>query len=112
MRWEALQKLCCAPPSDVLSCETWNSLRTSLSAVLDDRDPDLSVSVLSGELFGLLVVLSVPTRPDPQGEQGFPGSFHMTLPSTVYHVFHIFHVQSINQSIYCLKCSLTIEMVT
>ncbi|CAL8316051.1 unnamed protein product [Lota lota] len=46
VRWEALQKLCCAPPSDVLSCETWNSLRTSLSAVLDDRDPDLSDKVL------------------------------------------------------------------
>ncbi|KAK0148832.1 Protein broad-minded [Merluccius polli] len=46
VRWEALQKVCCAPPSDVLSCESWSSLRTSLSAVLDDPDPDLSDKVL------------------------------------------------------------------
>ncbi|KAG7282571.1 hypothetical protein CRUP_018690 [Coryphaenoides rupestris] len=46
VRWEALQKLCCAPPADVLSCESWSSLRTSLSAVLDDPDPDLSDKVL------------------------------------------------------------------
>nr|XP_033504941.1 protein broad-minded isoform X2 [Epinephelus lanceolatus] len=44
VRWEALQALCCAPPSDVLSCESWSSLRRNLSAAL--TDPDLSDNVL------------------------------------------------------------------
>uniref|UniRef100_A0A3Q1J5H0 Protein broad-minded n=1 Tax=Anabas testudineus TaxID=64144 RepID=A0A3Q1J5H0_ANATE len=44
VRWEALQALCCAPPSDVLSCESWSSLRTNLCAAL--TDPDLSDNVL------------------------------------------------------------------
>lgn len=42
VRWEALQALCSAPPSDVLSCENWSSLQKHLSAAL--ADPDLSVS--------------------------------------------------------------------
>ncbi|XP_044024857.1 protein broad-minded isoform X2 [Siniperca chuatsi] len=44
VRWEALQALCCAPPSDVLSCESWSSLRRNLCAAL--TDPDLSDNVL------------------------------------------------------------------
>ncbi|XP_034555968.1 protein broad-minded isoform X2 [Notolabrus celidotus] len=44
VRWEALQDLCCAPPSDVLSCESWSSLRRNLCAALSD--PDLSGNVL------------------------------------------------------------------
>ncbi|XP_031717290.1 protein broad-minded isoform X3 [Anarrhichthys ocellatus] len=44
VRWEALQALCCANPSDVLSCESWSSLRRNLSAAL--TDPDLSDTVL------------------------------------------------------------------
>uniref|UniRef100_A0AAR2JZZ3 Protein broad-minded n=1 Tax=Pygocentrus nattereri TaxID=42514 RepID=A0AAR2JZZ3_PYGNA len=46
VRWEALQSLCCAPPSDVLSCESWTGLRRNLSAALADPDPDLSDKVL------------------------------------------------------------------
>ncbi|XP_035280107.1 protein broad-minded isoform X1 [Anguilla anguilla] len=46
VRWEALQSLCCAPPSDVLSCESWSSLRRNLSAALADPDPSLSDKVL------------------------------------------------------------------
>ncbi|KAM4632881.1 protein broad-minded [Polymixia lowei] len=46
VRWEALQALCCAPPSDVLSCESWSSLRRNLSVALSDPDPDLSDKVL------------------------------------------------------------------
>ncbi|XP_030577927.1 protein broad-minded isoform X2 [Archocentrus centrarchus] len=46
VRWEALQALCCAPPSDVLSCESWSSLRRNLSAALTEPDPDLSDNVL------------------------------------------------------------------
>uniref|UniRef100_A0A8C9TLN5 Protein broad-minded n=1 Tax=Scleropages formosus TaxID=113540 RepID=A0A8C9TLN5_SCLFO len=41
VRWEALQLLCCAPPSDVLSSESWYSLCRSLSAALADPDPEL-----------------------------------------------------------------------
>ncbi|CAJ1077981.1 protein broad-minded isoform X2 [Xyrichtys novacula] len=44
VRWEALRALCCAPPSDVLSCESWSSLRRNLCAALSD--PDLSDNVL------------------------------------------------------------------
>uniref|UniRef100_A0A665V1G2 Protein broad-minded n=1 Tax=Echeneis naucrates TaxID=173247 RepID=A0A665V1G2_ECHNA len=46
VRWEALQALCCAPPSDVLSCESWSSLRRKLCAALTEPDPDLSDNVL------------------------------------------------------------------
>ncbi|XP_070782053.1 protein broad-minded [Enoplosus armatus] len=44
VRYEALQALCCAPPSDVLSCESWSSLRRNLCAAL--ADADLSDNVL------------------------------------------------------------------
>lgn len=44
VRWEALQALCCAPPSDVLSCESGSSLHKQLAAALADPDPHLSVS--------------------------------------------------------------------
>ncbi|CAG12960.1 unnamed protein product [Tetraodon nigroviridis] len=44
VRWEALQVLCSAPPSDVLSCENWSGLQKHLSAAL--ADPDLSDTVL------------------------------------------------------------------
>ncbi|XP_054474046.1 protein broad-minded [Anoplopoma fimbria] len=44
VRWEALQALCCANPSDVLSCESWSSLCRNLCAAL--TDPDLSDNVL------------------------------------------------------------------
>ncbi|XP_048841118.1 protein broad-minded [Brienomyrus brachyistius] len=46
VRREALQVLCAAPPSDVLACESWSSLRRSLSAALADPDPELSEKVL------------------------------------------------------------------
>ncbi|XP_039980895.1 protein broad-minded isoform X2 [Xiphias gladius] len=46
VRWEALQALCCAPQSDVLSCESWSSLRRKLCAALAEPDPDLSNNVL------------------------------------------------------------------
>ncbi|KAM6964920.1 protein broad-minded [Aplochiton taeniatus] len=46
VRWEALQALCFAPPSDVLSCESWSGLRRNLSVALADPDPDLSDKVL------------------------------------------------------------------
>uniref|UniRef100_A0A8C2BS53 Protein broad-minded n=1 Tax=Cyprinus carpio TaxID=7962 RepID=A0A8C2BS53_CYPCA len=46
VRMEALQSLCYAPPSDVLSCESWTGLRRNLSAVLTDPDPELSDKVL------------------------------------------------------------------
>ncbi|XP_058470167.1 protein broad-minded [Solea solea] len=46
VRWQALQALCCAPPSDVLSCESWSSLRRKLCAALTEPDPDLSDNVL------------------------------------------------------------------
>ncbi|KAM6915461.1 protein broad-minded [Xenentodon cancila] len=44
VRWEALQALCCAPPSDVLSCESWSTLHRYLCAALSD--PDLNGNVL------------------------------------------------------------------
>ncbi|KAM3602933.1 uncharacterized protein V6R79_013540 [Siganus canaliculatus] len=44
VRREALQALCCAPPSDVLSCESWSSLHRNLCAAL--TDPELSDHVL------------------------------------------------------------------
>ncbi|XP_076021448.1 protein broad-minded [Genypterus blacodes] len=46
VRWEALQALCCAPPSDVLSCESWSSLRRNLCATLSEADPNLSDNAL------------------------------------------------------------------
>ncbi|KAG7508076.1 hypothetical protein JOB18_002477 [Solea senegalensis] len=46
VRRQALQALCCAPPSDVLSCESWSSLRRKLCAALTEPDPDLSDNVL------------------------------------------------------------------
>ena len=49
VRWQALQALCAAPPSDVLSCESWSSLRRNLCAAL--TDPDLSVSPKNHSLF-------------------------------------------------------------
>uniref|UniRef100_A0A3P9PVV4 Protein broad-minded n=1 Tax=Poecilia reticulata TaxID=8081 RepID=A0A3P9PVV4_POERE len=44
VRCEALQALCCAPPSDVLSCESWSTLRRNLCSAL--AEPDLSENVL------------------------------------------------------------------
>ncbi|XP_013888840.1 protein broad-minded isoform X2 [Austrofundulus limnaeus] len=44
VRCEALHALCCAPPSDVLSCESWCVLRKNLCAAL--TEPDLSESVM------------------------------------------------------------------
>ncbi|XP_014851708.1 PREDICTED: protein broad-minded isoform X2 [Poecilia mexicana] len=44
VRREALQALCCAPPSDVLSCESWSTLRRNLCSAL--TEPDLSENVL------------------------------------------------------------------
>ncbi|XP_047184716.1 protein broad-minded isoform X3 [Scophthalmus maximus] len=46
VRWQALQALCCAPPSDVLSCESWSGLRRKLCAALTEPDPDLADNVL------------------------------------------------------------------
>ncbi|XP_048387380.2 protein broad-minded isoform X2 [Stegostoma tigrinum] len=42
IRREALQSLCCAPPSDVLNCECWITLRKHLATALSDPDPILS----------------------------------------------------------------------
>ncbi|XP_043540238.1 protein broad-minded isoform X2 [Chiloscyllium plagiosum] len=42
IRREALQSLCCAPPSDVLNCECWITLRKHLVTALSDPDPILS----------------------------------------------------------------------
>uniref|UniRef100_A0A3Q3B1D3 Protein broad-minded n=1 Tax=Kryptolebias marmoratus TaxID=37003 RepID=A0A3Q3B1D3_KRYMA len=44
VRCEALRALCCAPPSDVLSCESWSVLRKNLCVALSD--PDLSENVM------------------------------------------------------------------
>ncbi|XP_015227210.1 PREDICTED: protein broad-minded [Cyprinodon variegatus] len=44
VRREALQALCGAPLSDVLSCESWNTLQANLCAAL--TEPDLSENVL------------------------------------------------------------------
>ncbi|CAN9507510.1 unnamed protein product [Ophioblennius macclurei] len=46
VRWEALHALCCAPPSDVLSCESWRSLRCNLSVALSEADSELGDLVL------------------------------------------------------------------
>ncbi|XP_041043400.1 protein broad-minded isoform X4 [Carcharodon carcharias] len=42
VRQEALQTLCCAPPSDVLNCDCWATLRKHLAAALSDPDSALS----------------------------------------------------------------------
>ncbi|XP_078398297.1 protein broad-minded isoform X4 [Cetorhinus maximus] len=42
VRREALQTLCCAPPSDVLNCDCWATLRKHLAAALSDPDSTLS----------------------------------------------------------------------
>ncbi|XP_041832439.1 protein broad-minded isoform X2 [Melanotaenia boesemani] len=44
VRREALQALCSAPPSDVLSCESWSTLRRNLCTAL--AEPDLNEDVL------------------------------------------------------------------
>ncbi|XP_047244018.1 protein broad-minded isoform X4 [Girardinichthys multiradiatus] len=44
VRREALQALCCAPPPDVLSCESWSTMRRNLCAAL--TEPELSENVL------------------------------------------------------------------
>ncbi|XP_061900849.1 protein broad-minded isoform X1 [Entelurus aequoreus] len=46
VRKKALQALCCAPPSDVLCCESWNHLRQNLCAMLIEPNTDLSDNVL------------------------------------------------------------------
>uniref|UniRef100_A0AAX7U2X2 Protein broad-minded n=1 Tax=Astatotilapia calliptera TaxID=8154 RepID=A0AAX7U2X2_ASTCA len=46
VRWEALKVLCRAPTSDVLSCESWSSLRLNLCVALSEPDPDLSDNAL------------------------------------------------------------------
>ncbi|XP_054617419.1 protein broad-minded [Dunckerocampus dactyliophorus] len=46
VRREALRALSCAPPSDVLSCESWAHLRQNLCAALIKPDTDLSDLVL------------------------------------------------------------------
>ncbi|MGH0149994.1 UNVERIFIED_CONTAM: hypothetical protein FKN15_044526 [Acipenser sinensis] len=43
VRWDALQTLCCAPPSDVINCESWTILRKHLSAALADPDSAMSI---------------------------------------------------------------------
>ena len=43
MRYEALQTLCSAPPSDVLNCENWTTLCEKLTVYLSDPDPVFSV---------------------------------------------------------------------
>ncbi|KAL6054732.1 hypothetical protein STEG23_026570, partial [Scotinomys teguina] len=39
VRYEALQTLCSAPPSDVLNCENWTTLCEKLTSSLSDPDP-------------------------------------------------------------------------
>uniref|UniRef100_A0A6Q2XXI1 Protein broad-minded n=1 Tax=Esox lucius TaxID=8010 RepID=A0A6Q2XXI1_ESOLU len=46
VRREALQALCGAPPSDVLSSESWSDLCRNLLAALADPNPELSDKVL------------------------------------------------------------------
>ncbi|XP_069742980.1 protein broad-minded isoform X2 [Narcine bancroftii] len=42
VRQDALHTLCCAPPSDVLNCEYWETLCKYLAAALSDPDSTLS----------------------------------------------------------------------
>ncbi|XP_023569979.1 protein broad-minded [Octodon degus] len=56
VRYEALQTLCSAPPSDVLNCENWTTLCERLMATLSDPDPVFSDRILkfSAQTFTLL----------------------------------------------------------
>ncbi|XP_006879052.1 PREDICTED: protein broad-minded [Elephantulus edwardii] len=46
VRYEALQMLCSAPPSDVLNCENWTSVCEKLTVSLADPDPVFSDRIL------------------------------------------------------------------
>ncbi|XP_019596552.2 protein broad-minded isoform X2 [Rhinolophus sinicus] len=46
VRYEALQTLCSAPPTDVLNCENWTTLCEKLTASLSDPDPVFSDRIL------------------------------------------------------------------
>ncbi|XP_029338551.1 protein broad-minded isoform X2 [Mus caroli] len=46
VRYEALQTLCSAPPSDVLSCENWTTLCEKLTTSLSDPDPTFTDRIL------------------------------------------------------------------
>ncbi|XP_064146428.1 protein broad-minded isoform X4 [Loxodonta africana] len=46
VRYEALQTLCSAPPSDVLNCENWTTLCEKLTVSLADPDPVFSDRIL------------------------------------------------------------------
>ncbi|CAK7301620.1 Protein broad-minded [Vulpes lagopus] len=46
VRYEALQTLCSAPPSDVLNCENWTTLCEKLTTSLSDPDPVFSDRIL------------------------------------------------------------------
>uniref|UniRef100_A0A2K6TQJ5 Protein broad-minded n=1 Tax=Saimiri boliviensis boliviensis TaxID=39432 RepID=A0A2K6TQJ5_SAIBB len=46
VRYEALQTLCSAPPSDVLNCENWTTLCEKLTVCLSDPDPAFSDRIL------------------------------------------------------------------
>ncbi|XP_029398336.1 protein broad-minded isoform X3 [Mus pahari] len=46
VRYEALQILCSAPPSDVLSCENWTTLCEKLTTSLSDPDPMFTDRIL------------------------------------------------------------------
>ncbi|KAH0507839.1 Protein broad-minded [Microtus ochrogaster] len=46
VRYEALQTLCSAPPSDVLNCENWTTLCEKLTTSLSDPDPAFTDRIL------------------------------------------------------------------
>lgn len=46
VRYEALQTLCSAPPSDVLNCENWTTVCEKLTMSLSDPDPVFSDQIL------------------------------------------------------------------
>uniref|UniRef100_A0A8D2CNU1 Protein broad-minded n=1 Tax=Sciurus vulgaris TaxID=55149 RepID=A0A8D2CNU1_SCIVU len=46
VRYDALQTLCSAPPSDVLNCENWTTLCEKLTLCLSDPDPVFSDRIL------------------------------------------------------------------
>ncbi|XP_008834019.3 protein broad-minded, partial [Nannospalax galili] len=46
VRYEALQTLCSAPPSDVLNCENWTTLCERLTMSLSDPDPVFNDRIL------------------------------------------------------------------
>ncbi|KAG8123889.1 hypothetical protein E2320_019239, partial [Naja naja] len=46
VRQEAIQTLCSAPPSDILNCESWSTLRKHLATALSDPDSSFSDKVL------------------------------------------------------------------